>query len=557
MRHHRVFCVLVLGIILPLLLVSFLTVPAQAAVEIELILSPDEGKLGDKIDIEGRGFDEGSYVYLYFSSDKANAGDYIDDEITHYELLERNIRTSDETSLFPGEFDTYFKVPEELNDGEDVEDVHDGEYYVYATYRISKEVMAVASFTVFGSEIEVEPEEATVGAEVRISGVGLRPDQEITIEYDGHAVDIISGDTRTDSDGQFTGTIIVPEGPAGNYIITAIDESGNRPEAEFGVKPKITLAPSLQDIDKAVAVSGTGFGARERVTITIDGNKVPTTPISLHTNRLGSLGGSFVIPSHPAYTDGGIARVQVRDESDNVAEAELTVLTILASISLYPATNRTSPGHVGMELTIGGIWFVADATVTITYSNGEVFNVATTEVGADRTISATFTVPPSIPGSHVVTASDGANSVTTIFTMESETPLTPVPLLPIVAATAEAETYFDWKDVTDPSGITYVLQIGTDSDFATIVLEKRGLTDSEYTLTAEEKLAPTEKETPYYWRVKAIDGTLNESNWIMPSPFYIGSSRVALPNWTKYIWIGIGGALAVILILRARRGRTE
>jgi hypothetical protein len=132
-----------------------------------------------------------------------------------------------------------------------------------------------------------------------------------------------------------------------------------------------------------------------------------------------------------------------------------------------------------------------------------------------------------------------------------------VPLLPIVAATAEAETYFDWEDVTDPSGITYVLQIGTDSDFATIVLEKRGLTDSEYTLTAEEKLAPTEKETPYYWRVKAIDGTLNESNWIMPTPFYIGSSRVSLPNWTRYIWMGIGGALAIILILRARRGRTE
>ncbi len=241
MKCHKISAVLVLGIILPLLLVVFQVVPAHAAGEVKLTLYPDEGKLDDEVNIFGWGFGEGELVYIYFSSDKAAEGDDIDDEVTHYKLLQRNVRTSGETSLSPGEFDTFFKVPQELDDGEDKEDVHDGDYYVYTTYRTSKDIVAVASFAVIDGEIEIDPEEAIVGAEVKIGGEGLRPEQEITVEYDGYEVDIISGDTRTESDGQFICTIIVPEGPAGSHTITVIDESGNRPEAEFSVKPQITL----------------------------------------------------------------------------------------------------------------------------------------------------------------------------------------------------------------------------------------------------------------------------------------------------------------------------
>jgi len=45
------------------------------------------------------------------------------------------------------------------------------------------------------------------------------------------------------------------------------------------------------------------------------------------------------------------------------------------------------------------------------------------------------------------------------------------------------------------------------------VLEKKGLTNSEYIITEEEKLKLTEKETPYYWRVKAVGSAFNESEW--------------------------------------------
>ena len=552
-KYPKVFYLLasVIAVLVPV--VIFLTAPAQAAVEIELILSPEEGELGDEIDVEARGLEPGGYFFLYFSSDQTTSGDYIDKGVTHYKLLERNIRTSGETSLYPGEFHTVFKVPEELSDGEAVEDVHGGEYYVCVTYRTSKEIIAVATFDVAHGEIEVDPEVATVGSEVMISGQGLRPEQRIAIEYDGKGLDIEGGDTRTDGNGQFTCSIVIPEYPNGTYTITAIDESGNRPETEFGVKPQMALMPSSQGVDEVVDVSGTGFGRRERVTVTLDGVTVVTTPVTLHTTRHGSLGGSFVIPPHPAYADGAVVKVEVRDESDNVAGAELTILPIPATINLNPATSLASPGHVGMELTVSGIWFSPDATITIIYADVELLNVATTEASENRNFSVTFTVPPSRPGSHTVTARDGTNSVIATFTMEAERPVTPVLLLPAFATTTEPVTYFDWGDVTDPSGMTYVFQVGADSDFSTIVLEKRGLTDSEYILGEEEKLEPTENEAPYYWRVKAVDGTFNESDWTIPSPFYIGSPQAPIPGWLKYLWIGIGSALAVVITIRMRK----
>ena len=118
----------------------------------------------------------------------------------------------------------------------------------------------------------------------------------------------------------------------------------------------------------------------------------------------------------------------------------------------------------------------------------------------------------------------------------------PMLLLPEVVTTREAETYFDWEEVTDPSGVTYTLQIASDEDFTSIVLEKKDLTNSEYTLTEEEKLEPGDKKAIYYWRVKAIDGASNESGWTTPGSFLVGFAfAFDMPNWALYLLIGLGG----------------
>jgi len=543
-KCNKTFRILALGIILALLVIAIPAIPALAVVE-TINVDPGEGEIGDNVEIFGYNFDAHYTVYIYFSSREVDVGDDIN-KLDAYEEVESVYTTAD------GTFDTDFYVPYELTKGYHPEDVHGGDYYVYVIYRNSDSILAVAKFTVINGEIELDPEEGQVGSEVRISGEGLRQGQAIAIEYDGNDVDIVSGDKETDSEGKFACTTIVPEGNAGNHNITVTDESGNKPEAEFSVKPKITIAPTSAASGDTIQVSGTGFAGKEYITITFNEGRVSTEPIQIKSNHKGSFSGSFLVPSP---TPSGISEVRASDRSANRAKANLT---ISAGIRLSPTTSQTSPGHVGMKLTVSGTGFIANTMVTITYGNDEVITVATASTNVYGNFPATFTVSPSVAGSYNVTSTDGTNTVTSIFTMEAEAPPMPVPLLPKVASMAKAEAYFDWEDVVDVSGITYTLQVASDADFTTIVLEKKGLTHSEYTITEEEKLLElTEGKTPYYWRVKAVDGASNESEWTPSALFYIGFSWTSISSWPLYIWIGLGVLLLAILGFWVRRRTTH
>jgi len=531
MRYHRIFHILVLSIILSLV-VAFPTTPAYAAGE-NIHLSPKEGEIGDKIDIEGDGFEAKTTFRIYFSSDAADEGEDIDTEVTSY--YSTGIKWTD----VAGEFVITFTVPSQLFDGEDKEDVHGGNYYFYVTYHNTTTILDVAKFTVIGGGIEINPEAGQVGTEVEISGKRFGIGQEISVKYDGDSIDIASGDEKTDDEGEFTCIIIIPESTFGDHTITVTDESGNEPEAEFSVKPKITIDPTSGTVGEVITVSGTGFEDRAYMIITFDDYRISTTPLSLYTRGNGSFTGSFVVPSRAVR---GTSKIRASDEDYNWAEAELTILT---GISLDPATSQTSPGHVGMELTIHGTGFIAQTPITITYDKSTVATVTTDTKG---TFSATFTMPPSIAGSHTITVTDGTDTLTATVTMESEAPPIPVPLLPQVATMTEGKTYFDWGDVDDPSGITYTLQIGADVDFTTIALEQTGLTQSEYAFKVEEKLKSTGKDAPYYWRVRAIDGAFNEGKWTMPILFYVGRFyQEATPSWLPYLWIGLGALLLGML----------
>jgi len=511
MKYNRVGYSLLLIIIL-VLLVSVPTIPAYA---VSIYLTPLKGEIGDWVEIHGGGFDIGKIVLYYFSSDKADVGDDIDKEVTAYKCITVSS----------------FTVPDKLTDGRYKEDVHGGDYYVYAIYSGDKEIIAWTHFVVLDGEIKLAPEEGTVGSEVKISGEGLRPNQKISVECDDDKVDITGGDSQTDNKGQFTCTVIIPDSAAGNHTITVIDESGNKPGAEFSVQPKITLDPVKQPMGKAVTVNGTGFDRRDDITILLEGNEIPTTPLSIYTSNHGSFKASFLVPFHY-----GSGTVKVEASDGRRAEAQLT---ILAGIALDPITSPTSPGRVGMELIVRGAGFTANAPVSITYTNNdEAIPVATVTADAKGNFSPSFTVPPSVAGSHVITATDGSSIATSTFTMESQAPPVPVLLLPEVATAAKAEMYFDWKDVTDPSGVSYTLQVASDANFTTIVLEKEGLPHSEYTLAKGEKLEAAGRKA-YYWRVRAVDGASNESEWTPSGLFYVGSFWASMPNWVWYTLCGL------------------
>ena len=232
---------------------------------------------------------------------------------------------------------------------------------------------------------------------------------------------------------------------------------------------------------------------------------------------------------------------------------------LMLAIPATPALAQTvevSPaqGPAGTTVTVTGTGFVASGTVIVNYDGTQV--ATGSAIDADGAFSVVFTASGTA-GSHTITATDTTSTVTSAFTIttDSTPPPIPAPLLPIMGGKATSKARFDWEDVTDPSTpVTYTLQIASNTNFATIVLDKTGLTTSEYTLTEEEKLPPTTEGTLYFWRVRAIDGAFNASGWTGAGIFHVGAA-FALTGPVLYALIGLGYLLVFFLCFWiSRRG---
>lgn len=529
MKYTKFFRTLAVAVILAMLVAVIPAAPALAREGLDL--DPSSGEIGEYIDIEGDDYDEDEAVYIYFSDEKADVNDEIDSEVENYERVKTIYLDVDET-----DFDTRFRVPSQLTDGEDDVDVHGGTYYLYAAYD-DDEILAVEKFTVIAGEISISPDDGPVGTKVKITGTGFSESEDIFVEYDDDEIDIESGDEDTDSDGEFITYILIPESIAGDHTLKVEDDNGSESEDTFTVEPEMTVDVTSGKAGDTVTVSGTGFGGSADVTVTFGGDEVATDD----ADSDGSFEISFTVPAVAP----GTYDIEALDDDDNSGEA---TFTIAANLSISATT-----GNVGTEVTISGTGFKPTTAVTITYASASSV-VATTTTDANGAFSATFKVPASEGGPHTITATDGTSTFTDTFTMESDAPAAPVPLLPAMGVKVEQPVKFDWDEVTDDSlPVTYTLQVATDKDFTDIELEKEGLTKTEYTMTVDEELESTKKDAPYWWRVKAIDSASNESLWSGAGSFSVGFV-FAMPDWAQYLLWALGGlVLFFIGFLLGRR----
>ncbi len=545
MRHIKIWRIFTVALILSLLMAVIPATPAWAY-DYDIEIDPEEGKIGDDIDIHGDDWDpsgmdepedeDEEWVDIYFAEDEADEGDYIDNQVETYE----NVKSTEvgwDGQSDEGEFDTHFEVPDELNDGDDDADVEPGTYYIYATKLNSLYIRAVAEFTVIGAgDISLSPDDGPVDTEVEISGKDFGDKEDITVEYDGDTISIYDGDDKTDSDGDFDLTIIIPESTAGDHTIKVIDDAGSEAEDTFTVEPEITVSPTEANVNEAVSVSGTGFDGKSDFTIYLDGTELASD----ETDSDGSFDVDFTMPAVAS----GTYDVLALDEDDNEATAEIAV--IATTVTLEPTT-----GSVGDAIAVSGSGFTPGATIIIKYDDTQ---AATATVQATGIFAVIFNAPASQYGEHTITVGDGTTTKQFTFTMESVAPPTPQPLLPEMGVKPEQPVRFDWADVTDDSSpVTYTLQVATSQDFSTntMVLEEKGLTKSEHTLTVAEELPARTEEEPYYWRVKAVDAAANESAWTGAGEFYVGAPPLigagGMPNWVLYTLIGLGGVLLLFI----------
>jgi len=553
MKYAKIFRLFGLAVILSLLAITMPAAPAQAAASITLV--PEEGTIGSTLTVVGEDFNASTdttdrYAAIFFTSQEATAVDDIDSDVTIYETVRDGVWLDEN-----GEFEETFPVPDILNDGSTNKDVTSGTYYVCICYyvgtTIATRIRAVAEFTVIGGEITLSEDNGPVDIEVEITGEEFTAEENITIEYDGEEIDIAGGDDETDDDGEFVSSIFIPESTAGDHTITVII-SGNEVEADFTVEPEIVLSPTSGEAETAVSVSGTGFGRRADVAVYFDDEALATET----TDTDGSFDAEFTVPELEA----GIYDVETEDDDENLDTAKFTITVPSSSSTPAPAPapapapspssttasiNQTS-GRVGTDVMIGGAGFESDGTIVIKYDDQDLI---TAKADSNGIFVAAFRIPVSQHGEHTITASDGTSTEEFTFTMESEAPAVPAPLLPERGVQVKSPISFDWGEVTDDSSpVTYTLQVADSPSFPAeaIILEKEGLTASGYTATDAEEEELAGKETACYWRVRAVDAAANEGEWTGPGEFYFGEP-FSLPNWLLYTLLGLGGLLLFVI----------
>ena len=556
MKFTRLYRIFGIAVIMALLLTVLPAAPALAYTY-DIELDEEQGKVGDSITVTGDGFSPSTdssekWARIYFALDEADESDNIDTEVETYEYVKSaQIGYVDESD--EGEWEATFTIPSSMIDGDDDEDVVPGTYYIYVTITYTTGtttiIRSVAEFMIIGGDVTLSPEEGPVDTEVEIAGEEFATSEDITIEFDGDELSSseIGGDIDTDSSGDFISSIFIPAAIAGDHTI-AITVSGYTVESTFTVEPDIYLNTTSGEAGTSVTVDGTGFSRRGNVTMYL--NNTPLKSIAASTS--GSFYTDFTVPLDLPV---GIYSIDA-DDTVNIATATFTILAPqqvepeepeepeepAPTIPTASSSISANAGDIGTDIFISGSGFATDAEAIIKYDGTE---IARTIVGANGILVAPFKIPASQYGDHAITISDGTNTQTLTFTVESEAPSTPTPLEPFLGAQLKSPMSFDWKDVTDKSApVTYTLQIATSKDFATadIVLEKTELSKSEYTLTVQEEPIPADSEGIYYWRVKASDAASNESGWTGAGEFSI-STPFSLPTWALYTFIGLGGLL--------------
>jgi hypothetical protein len=480
-------------------------------------LNVSSGHVGDTLTVEGDGFDASDTVTIWY--DTTNVG----------------TKTTDTYGSFTSDFS--FVVPASTKGSHDIRGQYDTSYSNTVTFTVSP-------------EITLNPTLGAVDDEIIVTGTGFDDYSNITLYFDNVAQTISGGDDDTSSKGSFECTFYVPEASRGSHTVKVQDQVPNYDTATFTVSASITIDPTTGPSGTVVTVTGTGFRSSHAITVSYDDVNI-TADITGDdaTDADGSFEFTFVVPPG----DAGTYEVKVSDGTNTVT-ADFQSTT---SATISQTTTSTAPGNVGMELSITGIGFSPDDTVTVTYLP-ENEDLATAATNAQGNFTVDFTIPASEGGEHTITVSDGTVSMTFDFFMEENPPPVPELVSPLAGEKADALAIFDWETVHDVTPrsepVTYDLQVATSENFslATLLVEETGLTTSTYTLPDLDKLESTDEDAPYYWRVRAVDAASNASAWSEAETFVVGWS-FSFTGWV--VWVTMAVVAIVFLFIGLWIGR--
>jgi len=362
-----------------------------------------------------------------------------------------------------------------------------------------------------------------VGDTVLVNGYGFACKKLVYVGIDD--LKLVTGES--DEKGRiYDMKLTIPPCARGNHTIKAQDSLNNIATQVFNVRQQMNIMPTSAAVGDNVTVMGSGFQGITDVLIYWDDKDIGI----IQTAADGNFITAFNVPP----CGDGTHRIKV-DDRINKAFKDISVSS---AMSINPST-----GFVGMQVAAQGLGFRPGFPVSLTYDN---IKLEGTNVNSSGSFSQIFKIPVSKFGQHTLMASDGVNAQSVVFTVEATPPPTPLTSLPSENERMTKDAHFEWTPVSDPSGVTYTMEIAEDSKFTNIIMSQANIVANYIDITEDSKMLPG-KDKPYYWRVKAIDRASNESGWSLVSSFYKGHTFFTvignMPEWVKWVLIVLGLAL--------------
>ena len=511
----RLLSQLLVVLIACLIAIALPAAAAQAAICVpwDIELSPEFGPPGTEVTVYGHGFTEDTLVDIYYDG----------------------VPVATDRTDSKGEFTIIITIPEDCS----------GPYRVLADLAYT----TADRYFVVRPGLTVSPEKGPLGTNVTVKGQGFAKNEEgiELMYYLNGSYETIERNIAANARGSWQTSFQVPPSTRGEHKLDAQGTESKLYEvrdATFRVTAEISIDKPSGIVGDTITMTGSRFSANEKdITILLDDQAVVT---DITANSKGEWEASFGVPEMPA------GEYIVTAEGEQTKREDISELSfeIEPDIVLSP-----DEGHVGMDLTVTGYGFAASEDLVILYDDSQ---VATAETDDKGNFEASFSVPESKHGEHLVTAkvmgetnstADLGNSASAIFTMESDPPPVSVLVSPPnrgrLGFMGEVTPTFEWSEVSDDSGVHYRLQIATSADatatgeFVDPIVSVAGLTATSYTLETEALPLGT-----YYWRVQAIDGAENESGWTATRSFRVGF----LPLWGLIAAIAAAVVLLVLLV---------
>jgi hypothetical protein len=391
------------------------------------------------------------------------------------------------------------------------------------------------SFTVL-SKIDINPIAGGVGTLVMVNGTGFGTSETgITIAFD--ELKVKTG-IAADSKGNWQSSFYVPTSAKGRHRINSsgdITADAAVSGITFSVSPALKLELASGQLGDVIRVgddfwaSGIGFEENESgIQVTFDG-------VMLASSITADAKGSWAVQLKVPLTGRGKHIIDAAGNTTRAGDVADATLIVSPQMEINPTT-----GGIGSDVVVKGTGFSANQPLIVTYDGIHV--VSNQVVDGKGSFQVTFKVPKGKAGDHLVTVTDAMGTVdSAIFETETSPPPVPMPISPVAGSKfgiiGKAVIAFNWNAVNDPSGVSYVLEISGTPDFTGTMLRKENLDEPSYMLSEEEALP----DGSYYWRVKAIDGAGNESNWTTGNLFTVGGQA--------WIFGVIFGALVILALI--------